>query len=103
MVGTCWSASHLVRSCMHQHSLATSCRSNNPHPMPPHPPPIHPTTIRQFTRNPHFVMCSLVLVNAACNTALPLFIDRWAQTAGRACVEGVPMLCVMDGGGCGGE
>lgn len=22
-------------------------------------------------------MCALVVVNAACNTALPLFIDRW--------------------------
>lgn len=25
---------------------------------------------------PHFTMCSLVVVNAACNVALPLFIDR---------------------------
>jgi hypothetical protein len=32
--------------------------------------------LTQFTRDPHFVMCSLVVVNAACNTALPLFIDR---------------------------
>lgn len=31
----------------------------------------------QFTEDPHWVMCALVVVNAACNTALPLFIDRW--------------------------
>ncbi|EFN57253.1 hypothetical protein CHLNCDRAFT_16812, partial [Chlorella variabilis] len=32
--------------------------------------------VEPLTRDPHFTMCALVVVNAACNTALPLFIDR---------------------------
>ncbi|KAL4434041.1 hypothetical protein ABPG75_000482 [Micractinium tetrahymenae] len=32
--------------------------------------------VEPFTHHPHYTMCALVVVNAACNTALPLFIDR---------------------------
>jgi metal transporter CNNM len=38
--------------------------------------------VEPFSHNPHFTMCALVVVNAACNTALPLFIDRWVQGKG---------------------
>lgn len=51
--------------------------------------PAHPTTCAhpscvQFTHQPHYTMCALVVVNAACNTALPLFIDRRGGE-GRGC------------------
>ena len=32
--------------------------------------------VEPFAEQPHYTMCALVVVNAACNTALPLFIDR---------------------------
>lgn len=50
---------------------------------PPRSVPVAHGTPLQFTLNPHWTMCALVVVNAACNTALPLFIDRWAAGRGR--------------------
>ena len=41
-----------------------------------HAPLAAPCCHMQFTEKPHYTMCSLVVVNSACNTALPLFIDR---------------------------